>query len=66
MLKYFFNRVEGCNPTKKGAESYHMAVILKTHTNKLAFKMKNKKLTTKTDWQKIMNDETTSAIYNKN
>ena len=61
----FFNRVQGCNPTRKGAESNHTAVILKIHINKLAFKMKDKKLTTKTDWEKILNDETTNAIYNK-
>jgi hypothetical protein len=42
-------RVQGCNLTRKGAESDHMAVILKIHINKLAFKMKDKKLTTKTD-----------------
>jgi hypothetical protein len=61
----FFNRVQGCNPTRKGAESNHTAVILKIHINKLAFKMKDKKLTTKTDWEKILHDETTNAIYNK-
>jgi hypothetical protein len=27
--------------------------------------MKDKKLTTKTDWEKIMNDEATNTIYNK-
>jgi hypothetical protein len=27
--------------------------------------MKDKKLTIKTDWKKIMNDEATNAIYNK-
>jgi hypothetical protein len=53
-------------PHKKGAESDHMAVILNIHINKLAFKMKDKKLINKTDWEKIMNDETTNAIYNKN
>jgi hypothetical protein len=53
-------------PTRKGAESDHTAVILKIHINKLAFKMKDKKLTTKTDWEKILNAETTNAIYNKN
>ncbi len=52
-------------PHKKGAESDHTEVILKIHINKLAFKMKDKKLTTKTDWEKIMNDKTTNAIYNK-
>ncbi len=61
----FFNRVQGCNPPRKGAESNHTAVILKIHINKLAFKMKDKKLTTKTLWEKILNDETTNAIYNK-
>jgi hypothetical protein len=61
----FFNRVQGCNPTRKGTKSDHTAVILKKHINKLAFKMKDKKLTTKTDWEKILNDETTNAIYNK-
>jgi hypothetical protein len=61
----FFDRVQGCNPTKKGAESDHTAVILNIHINKLAFKMKDKKLTSKTDWEIIMNDETTSTIYNK-
>jgi hypothetical protein len=61
----FFNRVQGCNPTQKGAESDHMAVILKIHINKLAFKMKDKTLTTKTDWEKNMNDKTTNSIYNK-
>jgi hypothetical protein len=61
----FFNRVYGCNPTKKGAEGDPTAVTLKIHINKLAFKMKDKKLTT-IDWGKIMNDETTDAIYNKN
>jgi hypothetical protein len=34
----FFNRIQGCNPTRKGAESDHAAVILKIHINKLAFK----------------------------
>ncbi len=52
-------------PHKKGAESDHTVVILKIHINKFAFKMKDKKLTTKTDWEKIMNDETTNTIYNK-
>jgi hypothetical protein len=61
----FFNRIKGCNPTRKGTESDHTAVILKIHIRKLAFKMKDKKLTTKTDWEKIMNDEATNAIYNK-
>jgi hypothetical protein len=61
----FFNRIQGCNPTRKGAGSDHMAVILKIHINRQAFKMKDKKLTTKTDWEKIMNDEATNAIYNK-
>jgi hypothetical protein len=61
----FFNRIQGCNPTRKGAESDHTAVIIKIHMNKLAFKMKDKKLTTKTDWEKIMNDEATNTIYNK-
>jgi hypothetical protein len=64
-LNTFFNRVQGCNPTRKGAESDHMVVILKMHINNPAFKMKDEKLTTKTDWEKIMNDETTNAIYNK-
>ncbi len=61
----FFNRVQGCNPTRKDAESDHMVVVLKIHINKLAFKMKDKELATKIDWKKIMNDETTKAIYNK-
>jgi hypothetical protein len=61
----FFNRVQGCNPTRKGAESNHTAVILKIHIDKLAFKMKDETLTTKTDWEKILNDETTNPIYNK-
>ncbi len=61
----FFNRVQGCNPTRKGPESNHTAVILKIHISQLAFKMKDKKLTTKTDWEKILNGETTNAIYNK-
>jgi hypothetical protein len=52
--------------TKKGAESDPMAVLLKIHINKLAIKIKDKTLTTKTDWGKIMNDDTTNAIYNKN
>jgi hypothetical protein len=39
--------------------------MLIIHINKLAFKMKDKKLTTKTDWEKIINDETTNAICNK-
>jgi hypothetical protein len=59
----FFNRVPGCNPTKKEAEIDHTVVILKIHINKLAFKMKHKKLTTKTDWEKIMTDKTTDTIY---
>jgi hypothetical protein len=49
-------------PHKKGAESDHTAVILKIHMNKLAFKMKDKKLTTKTDWENIVNDEATNTI----
>jgi hypothetical protein len=61
----FFIRIQGCNPIRKGAESDHMAVILKIHINKLAFKMKDKKLTTKIDWEKILNDEATNAIFNK-
>jgi hypothetical protein len=31
----------------------------------LSFKMKDKNLTTTTDWEKIINDETSNAIYNK-
>ncbi len=50
-LNTFFNWVQGCNPTRKGAESDHTAAILKIHISKLAFKMKDKKLTTKTDWE---------------
>jgi hypothetical protein len=60
-----FNRIQGCNSTSKGTESDHTTVILKIYISKLAFKMKDKKLTTKTDWEKIMNDEATNAIYNK-
>ncbi len=66
MLKYIFQQSTRMQPHKKGAESDHMAVILNIHINKLAFKMKDKKLINKTDWEKIMNDETTNAIYNKN
>jgi hypothetical protein len=64
-LNAFLNRVQGCSPTRKGAESDHVAVILKIHINELAFKMKDKKLTTKNRLGKIMNDETTNVIYNK-
>ncbi len=64
-MNTFFNIVQGCNPTRKDAESDHTAVIQKIHMNKLVFKMKDKKLTTKTDCDNIMNNETTNAIYNK-
>ncbi len=57
-----FKRVQGCNTTKKGAESNHTAVLLKIHINTLFFKMQ-KKLITKTDWEKILGDETTNATY---
>jgi hypothetical protein len=60
-----FKRVQGCNTTTKGTESDHTAVLLKIHINTLSFKMKDKKLITKTDWEKIMGDETTDMTYNE-
>ena len=60
-----FKRVQGCNTTNKGTESDHTAVLLKIHINTLSFKMQKKKLITKTDWEKILSDETTNATYNK-
>jgi hypothetical protein len=66
MVEHLFNKVQGCNPTRKSAESDHTAVKLKIHISKLAIKMKDKKLTTKTDWEEIIYDEATNAIYNEN
>jgi hypothetical protein len=37
---------------QKFPKSDHTSVILQIHINKLAFKMKDKELTTKTDWEK--------------
>ena len=50
---------------KKGTESDHTAVLLKIHINTLSFKMQEKKLITKTDWEKILGNETTTAKYNE-
>ena len=60
-----FKRIQGCNTRRKGAENNHTAVLLKIHINTLSFKMQEKKLITKTDWEKILGDETTNATYNK-
>jgi hypothetical protein len=46
-------------------DSDHTTVLLKIHINTLSFKMQEKKLITKTDWEKIMGDETTNATYNE-
>ncbi len=60
-----FKRVQGCDTTTKGTESNHTAVLLKIHINTLSFKLQNKKLITKTDWEKIMGDKTTNMTYNE-
>jgi hypothetical protein len=62
-LNTFFNRVQGCNPTRKGAESDHKALILKIDISKLAFKMKDKKLPPKQTGKKssMMKQQTPST-----